>query len=113
GAGVAVKAGVAWIDDEGVFARNVGLLVAPFLIAYLAWKRQVGVRTLVAIAVPFVVLAVVLNVYPFTAGGSTEVLAAIHTPVVLGLLVGLAYVAGSWRSDGRRMDFVRFTGELA
>ena len=27
--------------------------------------------------------------------------------------MGLAYVAGSWRSDGRRMDFVRFTGELA
>jgi hypothetical protein len=32
---------------------------------------------------------------------------------VLWLLVGLAYVGGRWRSDARRMDFVRFTGELA
>ncbi|WP_456824500.1 permease prefix domain 1-containing protein [Cellulomonas sp. P5_E12] len=113
GAGVAVRAGIAWIDDEGAFARNVGLLVAPFLIAYLGWKRRAGLRTVAAIAVPFVALAVALNVYPFTPGGSTEVLAILHAPVVLWLLVGLAYVAGSWRSDGRRMDFVRFTGELA
>ena len=114
GAGVAVRAGIAWFDDDEVaFARNVGLLVVPFLAAYLGWKRQAGLRTVAAIAVPFVVLAVALNVYPFVPEGSTEVLAILHTPVVLWLLVGLAYVAGSWRSDGRRMDFVRFTGELA
>ena len=113
GAGVAVRAGIAWIDDELAVARNIGLIVVPFLIAYLGWKRQVGVRTVAAIAVPFLVLAVALNVYPFVPEGSTEVLAVIHTPVVLWLLVGLAYVAGSWRTDARRMDFVRFTGELA
>ncbi|KQY48032.1 permease prefix domain 1-containing protein [Cellulomonas sp. Root137] len=114
GAGVAVRAGIAWFgDDELALARNIGLLVVPFLAAYLGWKRQAGLRTVAAIAVPFVALSVVLNVYPFVPEGSTEVLAIIHTPVVLWLLVGLAYVAGSWRSDGRRMDFVRFTGELA
>jgi hypothetical protein len=114
GAGVAVRAGVAWFgDDEVGFVRNVGLLVLPFLAAYLGWKRQVGTATVAAIAVPFVVLAVVLNVYPFVPEGSTELLAILHAPVVLWLLVGLAYVAESWRSDGRRMDFVRFTGELA
>ncbi|MGY4643975.1 permease prefix domain 1-containing protein [Cellulomonas sp. URHB0016] len=114
GAGVAVRAGVAWFgDDEVGFVRNVGLLVLPFLAAYLGWKRQVGTRTVAAVAVPFVVLAVVLNLYPFVPEGSTELLAILHAPVVLWLLVGLAYVAESWRSDGRRMDFVRFTGELA
>ena len=50
---------------------------------------------------------------PVRPGGSTEMLAALHAPVVLWLLVGLAYVGGRWRSDKRRMDFVRFTGELA
>jgi hypothetical protein len=58
-------------------------------------------------------LAVLLNVYPYAAFGSTEVLAALHAPIVLWLLVGLAYVGGRWRSDARRMDFVRFTGEVA
>ena len=49
--------------------------------------------------------------YPFTPGGSTEVLTAIHLPIVLWLAVGVAYVSGDWLSDARRMEYVRFTGE--
>ncbi|MHA7264637.1 permease prefix domain 1-containing protein [Arthrobacter sp. TMN-37] len=113
GAGLAVKAGLAWIDDGGVLARNLGLLVLPFLAGYFAWKRRLTARVAVAILVPFAVLAVVLNAYPFVPGGSTELLAVLHAPVALWLLAGVAYVGGRWRSDGRRMDFARFTGELA
>ncbi|MFE7630854.1 permease prefix domain 1-containing protein [Kocuria sp. NPDC057446] len=112
GAGVAVKAGTAWLGDESLLARNLGLLVLPFLAGYFAWKRRLTARVLAGLLVPFAVLAVVLNVYPFVPGGSTELLAALHAPVVLWLLAGIAYVGGRWRSDGRRMDFVRFTGEL-
>lgn len=112
GAGVAVKAGIAWLGDDAVLARNLGLLVLPFLGAYFAWKRRLTARVVVGLLVPFAVLAVVLNVYPFVPGGSTELLAVLHAPVALWLLAGIAYVGGRWRSDGRRMDFVRFTGEL-
>ncbi|GAB2607054.1 hypothetical protein GCM10009696_10600 [Kocuria himachalensis] len=112
GAGVAVKAGIAWFGEEAVLARNLGLLVLPFLAGYFAWKRRLTARVLAGLLVPFAVLAVVLNVYPFVPGGSTELLAVLHAPVVLWLLAGVAYMGGRWRSDGRRMDFVRFTGEL-
>ena len=113
GAGVAVKAGLAWIDDGSALMRNVGLLVFPFLAAYFAWKRRFTRAVGVALIVPFAALAVVLNVYPFAPGGATAILAALHAPVILWVLTGLAYVGGRWRSDRRRMDFVRFTGELA
>ncbi|GAA1764167.1 permease prefix domain 1-containing protein [Kocuria aegyptia] len=112
GAGVAVRAGIAWLGDEAALARNLGLLVTPFLAAYFAWKRRLTARVVAGLLVPFAVLAVVLNAYPFVPGGSTELLAALHAPVVLWLLAGIAYMGGRWRSDGRRMDFVRFTGEL-
>jgi hypothetical protein len=39
------------------------------------------------------------------------VLTTIHLPIALWLVVGLAYVAGDWRSSRKRMDFLRFTGE--
>ncbi|WP_336650294.1 permease prefix domain 1-containing protein [Kocuria rosea] len=112
GAGVAVKAGTAWLGDEAVLARNLGLLVLPFLAGYFAWKRRLTARVVAGLLVPFAVLAVVLNGYPFVPGGSTELLAVLHAPVVLWLLAGIAYTGGRWRSDNRRMDFVRFTGEL-
>ncbi|MHA7134454.1 permease prefix domain 1-containing protein [Oerskovia turbata] len=113
GAGVAVKTASALIGDETVLLRNVGLLVFPFLAGYFAWKRRLTWGVGALLAVPFVVLAVVLNVYPFVPDGSTVLLAAIHAPVVLWAVVGIAYVGGRWRSDAGRMDFARFTGELA
>lgn len=113
GAGIAVKLGVTLFDDENALARNLGLLVFPFIAGYFAWKRRLSLRAVVALVIPFVVLAAVLNVYPFDVGGSTEILAVLHAPVVLWMLAGLAYMGGRWRSDSRRMDFVRFTGELA
>lgn len=113
GTGVAVKAGLTWFDGGVNLARNLGLVVVPFLAGYFAWKRRLTVPVLVTLLVSFAVLAVVLNVYPFARFGSTEILAALHAPVLLWVLVGVAYAGGRWRSDGRRMDFVRFTGELA
>jgi len=113
GAGLAVKAGLAWSDGGTGLIRNVGLLVFPFLAAYFGWKRRLTLPVAATLIVSFAALAVLLNVYPFATGGSTEVLAALHAPVLLWVLVGLAYVGGRWRWDARRMDFVRFTGELA
>lgn len=112
GAGVAVKAGSVWIDDGGALMRNLGLLVFPFLAAYFAWKRRFTGAVAAALIVPYAALALALNLYPFAPAGSTAMLAALHAPVILWLLTGVAYAGGRWRSDKRRMDFVRFTGEL-
>jgi hypothetical protein len=112
GAGAAVKAGTAWIGDDATMVRNLGLLVFPFLAGYFAWKRRFDKATTAMLLISYAALAAVLNLYPFAPGGSTGMLAALHAPVVLWLLAGVAYTGGRWRSDKRRMDFVRFTGEL-
>ena len=52
------------------------------------------------------------NVYPFRRFGSPALLAVLHLPIALWLVVGMAYVGGRWRNSSRRMDFVRFSGEL-
>lgn len=113
GAGLAVKAGLVWISDADALVRNVGLLVFPFLAAYFTWKRSFSARAAATFAIPYGALAVMLNVYPFAAGGSTGTLAAMGAVVLLWFLLGVAYVGGRWRSNRRRMDFVRFTGEFA
>ncbi len=104
--------GLGLADDPGFYARNLGLFVLPFLTVYLAWKRRMPrARALPLLVPPFVLAAVVANAYPFVAGGVTEVLVALHLPVVLWLVTGVAYAAGDWRSHSRRMDVIRFTGE--
>ncbi|MFD1811896.1 permease prefix domain 1-containing protein [Rhodococcus gannanensis] len=104
---VALRSGL----DDGAFARNAAVLVLPFLTGYFAWKRRVTAGVAAALVVPFAVVALALNLFPFESAGATEIIAAIHAPVVLWFAVGFAYVGGDWRSHRRRMDFIRFTGE--
>jgi hypothetical protein len=68
-----------------------------------------------------VLSALVVNLYPFGPGTSTEVFAstisdtellvALYLPVLLWFAVAYPYMSGTLQSHERRMDFVRFTGE--
>jgi hypothetical protein len=115
-AAIAVKApslfGLQLDTHAGFHARNAGLFVLPFLAGYFAWKRQLDRRTLRNLAAAFVAALVIANLYPFAPGASTEVLLALHLPIALWLLVGIAYAGGRWNEVAGRMDFIRFSGEL-
>jgi hypothetical protein len=99
-------------EDAGFYARNLSLFVLPLLAGYFAWRRRLDTGTLGWLAVAFAAAAVVANVYPFAPGGSTEVLAALHLPIALWLVVGIAYAGDRWGQVAGRMDFIRFSGEL-
>src|SRR5918997_625255 len=110
--------GIQLVDqDAGFYARNLSLFVLPLLTGYFVWKRRLDTSTLRWLAVAFVAAAVLANVYPFAPGGSTDalggaVLTALHLPIALWLVVGVAYAGGRWSQVGGRMDFIRFSGEL-
>jgi hypothetical protein len=115
-AAVAVKVpalfGMDLDEDSGFYARNVGLFVLPFLTGYFAWKRALDRSMLRWLALAFVAAAVFANVYPFDPDGSTEALTALHVPIALWLVVGVAYAGSRWTRVAGRMDFIRFSGEL-
>ncbi len=129
-AGLAVKLpalfGFPLGPDEEVppfYFRHASLFVFPLLTIYFLWKRGLGVATGLWLALPFAAAAVFANVFPFhnperldgfPEGSDTHVLTVLHLPIALWLMaVGVAYVGGRWFTSGRRMDFVRFSGELA
>lgn len=97
--------------DASFYLRNASLLALPFLIGLLTWKRSLPVRVVAALALPFIAAAILVNVFPFDRGGDTELLVAIHLPILLWLVAGVAYLGGAWHADAPRMDFARFTGE--
>jgi hypothetical protein len=115
-AALAIKApalfGLQLEEHAGFYARNMSLFALPLLSGYFVWKRQLGARTLGLLAAAFIAAAVVANIYPFAPEGSTEVLTALHMPIALWLVVGVAYAGGRWGQVAGRMDFIRFSGEL-
>src|SRR5919199_1885335 len=88
-----------------------GLFVLPWLAAFLAWRRQAGGAVIGVLVALFALGAVAANAYPLGDGSQSLVVTAIHLPIALWFVVGLAYVSDDVRSARRRMDFVRFTGE--
>jgi hypothetical protein len=97
--------------DAAVYGPNVGLVVLPWLAAFLLWRRQAKTALIGAVLALFALGAVAANVYPLAADSQSVVLTSIHLPIALWFVVGLSYVADELRTPRRRMDFVRFTGE--
>jgi len=129
-AGLAVKLpalfGIPLNPDAYVpsfYFRNASLFVFPLLTIYFMWKRGLNAASGLWLALSFAAAALFANVFPFhhperldrpLAGSDTQLLTVLHLPIALWLVaVGVAYVGGRWFASGRRMDFVRFSGELA
>lgn len=100
------------LEENGSFyGPNLSLFALPWLVAFLAWRRQIRGPLLGILAALFALGAVAANAYPLTETSQSVVITSIHLPIALWLVVGLAYVADDWRSSRRGMDFIRFTGE--
>ena len=109
--------GVPFDPDASLFyPLNIAFLTLPFIAAYFAWERPVPTSSRVWLAAAFVLAAIVVNALPFSGSPQNEpdtlLLTILHLPIALWLAVGVAYVGGRWHGNERRMDFIRFTGEL-
>jgi hypothetical protein len=116
-AAVAIKLpglfGMGFDDSEVFYPRNIAFFTLPFIAAYFAWERPLPRSGWVWLAGVFAAAAVAVNAFPYASPeADTQILTIIHLPIALWLAVGAAYVGGRWRGSERRMDFVRFTGEL-
>ena len=98
-------------EADLLFFRNAALFALPFLAWYFGRRHQLTRRQGLLTVTPFVVAALLVNLYPWATDSSTEILVALHLPVAIWFVVAYAYVGGQWRSHERRMDLARFTGE--
>ena len=115
-AAVAIKLpalfGVQPHSHEAFYVRNLSFFVLPFLAGYFVWKRRLSLGTVRWLGLAFIAAGVIANVPPFAASVNPDPLQALHLPIALWLVVGIAYAGGRWSEVSGRMDFIRFSGEL-
>lgn len=99
-------------SHDWFYAQNSAFFVMPLLAGYFAWKRQLAPSTVRWIGAGVITAMLVMNLFPFARLGHTHLLAILHVPIALWLLVGIAYAGGRWNQSAGRMDFIRFSGEL-
>jgi hypothetical protein len=98
-------------DTDTFYATNFSLFALPWLAAFLAWRRRAKPALIAVLVALFALGGVAANVYTLADDSQSVVLTAIHLPIALWFVVGLAYIADDLRSSRRRMDFIRFSGE--
>ncbi|HEX3044232.1 MAG TPA: hypothetical protein VHY08_05720, partial [Bacillota bacterium] len=96
---------------ELFYFKNLSLFVLPLFAVFFLVKRKPGWKLSLAVLGSFLIAALLVNLYPFLPPKNTELLTGIHLPILVWLITGIAYMGVQWRTVGKRMDFIRFTGE--
>ncbi|NDK56596.1 DUF4153 domain-containing protein [Pontibacter fetidus] len=101
------------ISEEFFYPRNISFLVFPFLAAYFAWKNKLSTGRLSFISFVIVVCLLYINSLPNNPQSDTLVLACIHLPLLLWVILGVAFTGDQLSNYTKRLSFLRFNGDLA
>jgi len=100
------------VDEELYFPRNLGLALFPLLAIFFASQQPLKSPIHIVSIGTMVAGILYINFLPGSETSQTWVLACLHWLVVQWALMGLVFT-GTWKNDvNRRLQFLRFQGEL-
>jgi hypothetical protein len=102
----------AKIDAEYFYSRNVAFIVFPLLMAYFSWIQKIKIKNIVICSVVVLLSAIYINLLPDNSESHTLILACIHLPLFLWTVLGFSFVGDHLKNHQRRLDFLRFNGDL-
>lgn len=100
------------LDPDFFYPRNLGFVIFPLLASYFAWKQKIGIKKLIFGAVVILASALYINLLPNNDESDTLVLACIHLLLLLWAILGFAFVGEGFNNFQKRLDFLRFNGDL-
>ena len=100
------------IKEEFFYSRNIGFIVFPFLAAYFVWKNKMPLKKILILAFTIIASCIFINLLPDNNQSDTLILSSIHLPLLLWALLGFAFIAGNLKDYTKRLDFLRYNGDL-
>jgi hypothetical protein len=100
------------IESKWFNSRYPIILTLVGVSAYFLIKNPTSKRTITVVLSSTVMLSLLIGLLPFPEKSDTFVLSCIHFPLVTWSILGLAFTGDQWKSTRRRIDFLRFNGEL-
>ncbi|QCR25012.1 DUF4153 domain-containing protein [Pontibacter sp. SGAir0037] len=100
------------VSEDFFYPRNIGFIFLPLLTAYFVWKNNVQLKQVAFIYSIMLASLLYINFLPISTSSDTLVLACIHLPLLLWVLLGAAF-AGNQLSDYTiRLNYLRYNGDL-
>ena len=100
------------IDEEFFYTRNIAFIFQPLLIIYFAWKNKLQPLIKVVIGGLLFASLLYINLLPPSPKSDTLLLACIHLPLLLWVLLGTAFIGNNLPDYTQRLNFLRYNGDL-
>jgi hypothetical protein len=101
------------ISKDFYFPRNIGFIVFPVLIAYFGWINNLS-RQVIGFFAGFISICIIyINSLPNNLESDTLILACIHLPLLLWVVLGVSFAGEKYKNINPRLEFLRFNGEAA
>lgn len=94
------------------YPRNIAFIVFPLLTAYFSWKQKIQGKKLIISLTAILISILYINILPNNDKSDTLALACIHLPIFLWTVLGFSFVSDNPKSNQRRLDFLRYNGDL-
>ena len=100
------------INAELFYSRNIGLIIFPMLTTYFIWRKNPSLKKNVVTGLVFLIAVIFINLLPADNTSNTLILSCIHLPIFLWAVVGFIYVGDNIKDQQKRIDFLRYNGDL-
>ena len=100
------------INEDFFYPRNIGFIIFPMLTAYFAWKNKLSPKKIAFIVGAMLAGLIFINLLPDITKSDTTILSCIHLVLFLWAVSGFSFVGEVKNTDGKRLDFLKYNGDL-
>jgi hypothetical protein len=99
--------------EDIFYMRNTAIIVFFGLTLYTVWFNRIkDIKKLIMTAMAFLIAAIYINLLPSDSQGAAVILAYIHLPFLMWFIYGIVFTGYEFRNLDKRIDFIRFNGDL-
>ena len=100
--------------EEIYYEKNAGIIVFFGLTLFIVWTNKVfELKRLIPVLVIFLILTLYVNLLPAVTESDSINLVYIHLPLLMWCIFGLVYIDFNINDKFRRIEYLRFNGDLA
>ncbi|QOR67186.1 DUF4153 domain-containing protein [Cytobacillus suaedae] len=110
-AGIITRFIFHFVEQEAIAPVNLAFGILPFIAAYFVYNNSPKKKVLYTLISLFLVSVIYLNLLPIDYKDSI-VLAYLHLPIFLWVVVGLAYTGNDYAKGNTRLAYLKFNLEF-